>query len=351
MAVEHVITNIEDYILKIVNWKTGGGGMGRQLCSIFIIGFFILISLSPARAADGGPQLDNETYYLFAYFKDKEIPGGGAGLHLAWSEDGLRWTAPRNGDFFFKPKQNPMFRDPNITQGPDGAFHLVWTTGWNSQSIGYASSTDLIHWSEDRIIPVMAAEPRARNVWAPETFYDAENQRFLIIWSSTIPGRFPKTDAQGDDGYNHRIYYTTTTDFSAFAPAKLFYDPGFNCIDATIVKDDAGYTMFLKNETRMPPAKYLVHARSRAAAGPYGRPSRILTHDWSEGPTAARIGGKWFLYFDRYSKGKFGLMVSDDLKNWTDMSDALRLPEGVRHGTVFAVSRDEMRRLLENISE
>lgn len=65
-----------------------------------------------------------------------------------------------------------------------------------------------------------AGDPQARNVWAPEIFYDGTQKQFMIFWASTIPGRFPATDRTGDGGYNHRMYFTVTTDFDRLAPAK-----------------------------------------------------------------------------------------------------------------------------------
>lgn len=41
-------------------------------------------------------------------------------------------------------------RDPSIARGPDGMFHLVWTTGWWDKGIGIAHSTNLIDWPEQR---------------------------------------------------------------------------------------------------------------------------------------------------------------------------------------------------------
>ena len=83
-------------------------------------------------------------------------------------------------------------RDPSLLRGPDGVYHLVWTTGWRKdQGFGYAQSKDLVHWSPQQFIPVMEHEPTTVNVWAPELFYDEPNEQFIIIWASTIPGRFP----------------------------------------------------------------------------------------------------------------------------------------------------------------
>ena len=289
-----------------------------------------------------------EKFYLFAYFKgsevsfreDGEVFKGGVGLHLAWSEDGLKWKKAARGRLFFKPRVSRMLRDPFVAMGPDGIFHLVWTTGWKEGGIGYASSPDLIHWSDERILPVMADEPTTLNCWAPEIFYDAAAKNFLVFWSSTIPGRFPETQGSGDNGYNHRIYYTTTPDFKTLAPTRLLYDPGFECIDADMVRAGDKYVMFLKNETRHPPAKFIVMAESDRAEGPYGLASAPLTRPgvWAEGPAAVKIKETWHLYFDMYASNKYGLLVSEDLVHWADQSHEVKMPRGARHGNVFEVS-------------
>ena len=126
--------------------------------------------------------------YLFSYFV-----GQSDGLHLAYSYDGLQWTALNDGRSMLTPTvgNDRLMRDPSIVQGPDGTFHMVWTSSWNDQIIGYASSRDLIHWSEQRAIPVMKHEPQALNAWAPELFYDEPSHTYYIYWATTIPGRQP----------------------------------------------------------------------------------------------------------------------------------------------------------------
>jgi hypothetical protein len=142
-----------------------------------------------------------ETVYLFTSFRGN----GEDGLHLAYSRDGYNWTDL--GGPFLRPKVgvSKLMRDPCIIQGPDGTFHMVWTSGWGEKGIGYANSKDLIHWSDQKYIEVMVQEPQARNCWAPEVFYDESGKQYVIFWSTTIPGRFPETEASGDRGWNHRI--------------------------------------------------------------------------------------------------------------------------------------------------
>ncbi|MCB0732754.1 MAG: glycosyl hydrolase, partial [Ignavibacteriae bacterium] len=76
--------------------------------------------------------------------------------------------------------------------------------------------------------------------------------------------------------------------------------------------------------------------------------TKPITGDyWAEGPTVVNIDGNWHLYFDKYRLGKYGLLVSSDLKNWEDKSDSLQYPIGLRHGTVFKVSEIQLSKLLK----
>ena len=280
---------------------------------------------------------DRRPYYLFTSFRGN----GDDGLHLAISRDGYEWKALNQDRSYLESKvgKGRLMRDPCIVRGPDGMFQMVWTTGWWDQTIGYAGSSDLIHWSEPRAIPVMAHEPTARNCWAPELFYDEPKSRWLIFWATTIPGRFPETDRTSEDGKNHRIYYATTKDFKSFSQAELFFDPGFNVIDATILKSGGKYYMVFKDERVNPLKKNLRIAVADHVEGPYGNVSEAFTKDWVEGPSALKIGAEWFVYFDEYRAHRYGAMKSRDLRHWEDVSSKTSFPKDHRHGTVLQVSK------------
>ncbi|MFT3827243.1 MAG: glycoside hydrolase family 43 protein [Chitinophagaceae bacterium] len=286
----------------------------------------------------------SDSVYLFAYFKNN----GQDGLHLAYSEDGFNWTALRGDSSFLKPTagKDKLMRDPCIIRGADGKFHMTWTVSWNEQTIGYANSSDLLHWSEQQDLPVMTHEPGARNCWAPEIFYDKASKQYMFYWATTIPGRFQAGDTAGDDKYNHRLYYVTTKDFKKYSKAKLLYDYGFNVIDATIQKNGKQYVMFLKDETKTPPQKNLRIATSTSLTKGYSKPSEPITGKyWAEGPTVLKIGEKWVVYFDKYTLHKYGAIESTDLVNWTDVSDKLKVPGGLRHGTVLTITKAELEKL------
>ncbi len=279
---------------------------------------------------------EKKEVYMFSFFQGN----GEDGLHLAYSRDGMTWEALRENQSFLTPTagKDKLMRDPCIIQGPDGLFHMVWTVSWNEQGIGYASSPDLINWSQQQYIPVMEHEPEALNCWAPELYYDEASNQYVIIWSTTIPGRFPETDNAGDSKYNHRMYSTTTKDFKTFGKTSLFYDKGFNVIDGTLAKENGEYILFLKDETRHPAEKNIRVATGNKVTGPFSKASEPITGDyWAEGPTAVKINGYWVVYFDKYTEHKMGAVRSFDLKNWEDISDRISFPEGTRHGTVFKV--------------
>lgn len=281
-----------------------------------------------------------DSVYLFCYFK-----GNGDGLHYAYSHDGFKWQAMFNDRIVLKPavSKDKLFRDPCIIKGADGLYHMVWTVSWADRGIGYASSADLMHWSEQQFIPVMMHEDSAKNTWAPEISYDPKKKEYMIYWATTITGRFPQKDTSREGRqYNHRMYYVTTKDFRDFSKTKLLYDPGFSVIDASIVREGKTWIMFLKNETRSPAEKNLRVASSKKLKGKYSKAGRPITGNyWAEGPTATKINGQWVIYFDKYTNRQYGAVASSDLLNWKDISDRVSFPAGARHGTVFRISRAE----------
>lgn len=280
-----------------------------------------------------------DSMYIFCYFK-----GNGDGLHYAFSENGFTWQSMFRDSIILRPtvSRDKLFRDPCIARGSDGRYHMVWTVSWNDRGIGYASSVDLIHWSEQLFLPVMMHEDSARNTWAPEITYDPAQKEYMIYWATTIRGKYPQKDTAAESGYNHRMYYVTTKDFKKFSKTKLLYEPGFSVIDASIIREGKQWIMFLKNETRHPVEKNIRVATSKKLKGPYSQPGAPITGNyWAEGPTAIKIGGQWVVYFDKYRDRKYGAVASPDLISWTDISEKITFPAGVRHGTVLKISAKE----------
>lgn len=313
---------------------------GMKPLTLARLGLILLALGVRALAADAKDEV-----LLFSYF----MGNGEDGLHLATSEDGLKWTALRGGASFLQPVagENKLMRDPCLLLGPDGVFRMVWTTSWTGGTIGYSSSEDLVHWTKQKTLNVMGHEPTTANCWAPEIIWDAAKAHYLIFWSSTVPGRFlvPDETERKDlnrPPRNHRLYSTTTKDFETFTPTKLHYEPGINVIDETMVQDGAGWVMFVKNETEIPaPAKNMYLVRGPSPDGPWTAPSAPITPPglWVEGGTAIKIGEWWHLYYDIYRDKKYGVLRTKDFTVWEDVSAELVMPKGIRHGTVLRVPR------------
>lgn len=285
--------------------------------------------------------------YLFSYF----VGNGQDGLHLAYSNDGLKWTALNGGNSYLTPTvgKDKLMRDPFILPGNDGVFHLIWTSGWWDKQIGYASSRDLIHWKEQKGIPVMEHEATAKNSWAPEMAYDPESKEYIIFWATTIPGRHSEVaSSEREKDLNHRMYCTKTKDFVSFSPTELFYNPDFSTIDANILPKNGRFYMFLKNENPNPPEKNIRITIADHAAGPYPlKVSAPITGKyWAEGPTALEVGEYVYVYFDKYRDHKYGAVRSKNMIDWEDVSDTVIFPEGARHGATFKVSGDVFKRLV-----
>lgn len=302
-----------------------------RISFLAIMSFCFLISCSTSKVSE-------QPVYLFSYFN-----GNGDGLHLAYSEDGKKWEALGSDSIYLKPEigKDKLMRDPSIVQDEDGTFHMVWTTGWWDQGVGYASSKDLKNWSAQQNIPVMETFEGTKNAWAPELFYDKKDKTFYIFWASTVPGAFPElATSESEKGLNHRMYYVTTKDFKTFSETKLYFEPGFSVIDCAILEKDGQYYMFLKNENSNPPEKNI---RLTSAAQPFDFPTgvsaSITGNYWAEGPAPLQVGDSVYVYFDKYTEKKYGAIRSKDLKTWDDVSDEVTFPKGIRHGTAFAVDK------------
>lgn len=310
--------------------------------------------------------------YIFTSFHEPSTDG----MRYLYSYDGLRWDTipgvwmrPEIGndhayiDAFSNevvmPKFGPderVLRDPSIIQGPDGTFHLVWTTQWHgSRGFGYAHSKDLIHWSKQAEIPVMQNH-KTNNVWAPELFYDDELKLYFIIWSSMInPADYTAADKLGTNSC-HRMWYCTTKDFQRFSEAKPYYDPGFNSIDGYLLKRAPKDYVLVVKDNRKPGFSNLFCVFSDSPYGPFHTadnsakgvtPTTTFGRTFSEGPCAIRMGNEWLIYYDQYHPQQFGCVATTDFRTFRPMDKKISVPVEHKHGTIVKVSREILNGLLE----
>jgi signal transduction histidine kinase len=276
--------------------------------------------------------------FLFGYFTGN----GEDGLHLAFSLNGYRWDPLNYGQSLLRPEVGEkLMRDPCIVPGPDGTFHMVWTAGWSGNYIGYAFSKDLIYWSEQKAIPVMTNQPGTQNCWAPEIYWDGAAGHFLLFWASTVIS--PIQGAQSEPEYN-RIYCATTKDFKTFTPTKLFFDPGYGVLDATLTTISNRFYLIFKDSDQ----NQLQMAVGEKADGPFGNPEIIWPGPRMEGPSAFQICNQLIVCYHIMMAGRTGGAVrTADLQHWEDVSAGVVLPPGSKQGAVLKVTDKKLGALLQ----
>jgi len=282
-------------------------------------------------------------FFLFSYFK-----GQAAGAYLALSTDGIHWKELNDGEPVIVPQvgSEKLMRDPSIHRGTDGIYRMVWTTGWKGKNIGYAESSDLIHWSEQRVIAVSEKIDSTNNSWAPEIFYDDIRKQYMIYWSSNV-GEWKKMGSEG------RIYYVTTKDFKIFSEPKILFKNGFPAggapgndgpIDAFIYKDGKErYVMFYKKDdnSRIPNVYYRIGKTPEGNWGEEFGPIKPSTGD--EGPSVLKIGHKYCMFTDPFESDYAYVFSSKNLKDWQREPTDLKMA----HGTVIEIPKKTAIKLLK----
>ena len=302
-------------------------------CIIYKYYAAIVILLLPVSCSNKG--------YLFTSFHEP----ADAGLRMLYSYDGKKWKDLDT--VLLRPSvgNQQVMRDPSMVQDKNGTFHLVWTSSWRGdKGFGYASSADLLNWTDIKFIPLMQFAPTTVNTWAPELFYDDVQDQFMVIWASCIPGKFDR--GIEEDSNNHRMYVSTTRNFKDFSETKLFFDPGFSVIDAVIVKRaEKDYVLVLKDNTR--PERNLKVAFADNPMGPWKDISKPFSDKFTEGPTVVKLKNEWLIYFDSYQKKIYEAASTTDFKEFRNVTTEVKVPAGHKHGTIVPVKRKIVRQLIK----
>ena len=275
-------------------------------------------------------------------------------LHLALSTDGRHWTSLNNN----QPIWEQQMRDPYVRRGPDGLWRLLATGGGkrnDREQVGpsclYATSKDLMHWQVEGALPLMKearneAGALARNIWAPEWFYDATTKEYMLFWSSSFE----------DAGWKKsRLYYCKTRDWKTFTPAKVLFAPTYSVIDGTLLEHKKTYYLYHKEEefgVKTGERRAIRVATAKNLKGPYtiiaghlnkGQIVPVIT----EGPTVMKdpIKPGWLLLYDFPMANGFGASYSPDLINWK-VEENVSFPPDARHSTVSLLTPEEAKALL-----
>jgi len=104
--------------------------------------------------------------------------------------------------------------------------------------------------------------------------------------------------------------------------------------------------MVFKDERKTPQVKRLRLAFADSPRGPWRDVTEPFSGDWVEGPSVARIGDEWWIYFDHYARPqRCGALRTRDWKSFEDMTEEVAFPPDHRHGTVVRIPEDLARHL------
>ena len=306
---------------------------------------------SPSSESAGAAKDENYSAYLFTYFTGNG-PGEEA-IRYALSTDGYNYKALNNNKPIISSAEissSGGVRDPHIIRAEDGkTFYMVVTDlyvpemGWNKNSaLVMMKSTDLINWTSTIVnIPETFAEYKNINrVWAPQTIYDPEEDKYMLYWSMRF-GQDPDI-----------IYYAyANEDFTGLesVPKQLFYHPeGKGTIDGDIVFKDGKYHLFLKTEGTDKAG--IKKAVSDNLTEGYVMQDRYLeqTNEAVEGSGIFKLNNSdtYILMYDVYMKGKYQFTKSKDLQNFTVIDQEISMDFHPRHGSVLPITATEAERLV-----
>ena len=289
------------------------------------------------------PEDEGFSAYLFVYFtgnsNDQES------IRFALSNDGYTYKALNNnlpvlGSDTISEKR--AVRDPHILRGADGkTFYMVATdmksaNGWSSNNgMVLLRSKDLVNWKSNKVnigtsFPEFSTVNR---VWAPQTFYDKKEGKYMVYWSMR----------SGDNP--DVIYYAyANKEFTALVtnPKILFKNPNGNAsIDADITYKDNEYNLFFKTEAN---GNGIKKATSHNLTGPYELHDKSLqqTTQPVEGACVFKLinSDTYMLIYDVYTNDTYEFTKSTNLTNFSVVND-ISMDFKPRHGTIIPITSAE----------
>lgn len=311
---------------------------------------------------------DDYTDYFFAYFAGEGYSDGEQ-IYFASSQDGLNWDDLNNNEpVLTSTLGEEGVRDPFIIRSPEGdKFYLIATDlkiygngDWNaaqnsgSQSLMVWESTDLVNWSDQRMVEV-SAEIGAGCTWAPEATYDPATGEYVVYWAS----RTPSVDNK------QRVYYAKTRDFYTFTEPQLYIEKDQSSIDTTMIENDGTYYRYTKNEGDATNelgalTKTIFIEKSSSVLGEFTQiPSDSLNSEdnqWVEGPTIFKLNNDdagedtWCLLVDDFGGIGYYPLLTTDLESGgftAPEEGTFRMPSRARHGTPIRVTAEEYARIME----
>lgn len=285
--------------------------------------------------------------FVMAYFTESPSGNGSNyGLHLAVSSDSLNWTPLNQNNPVVTPTQGTLgLRDPFILRKQDGAFEILATDlngtnfGLQNQFIHVWDSTDLRSFTGYRRVKLHSLPTHS---WAPEAFWDPGRSQYAVIYSA-------------NNGTRDVIMVNYTTDFITVSAPQVYFDPGFNVIDADVLVGGGtgGATNYLYYKIANSGANQGARSTSLDPgsfnAGTY---TSAVAHGGTEAPILVRslTANTWYLWGDTYTpNGVFYAWQTSNINSntWVPVDQKLYTqPLNSKHATIQPITATEMTNLI-----
>ena len=243
---------------------------------------------------------------------------------------GVRTSAQISFDF-----EQTVFSKPGETVkdhaliSVDGTYHIYYTTG-NGQSLGYATSPDLRHWTyRDDIIQAGPASWDGRGVWAPSVAFYPYGPGYYLLYYTGVNGVFAQRTCLAMSHVLYKWHKAPELLFTPFHGDTLwirwneaewsnYRDPGFYGEDGTFYLVQTATTKDFRGAIAL--------ARSRdyfrwEDAGPL-----YVHNNWHalESPLLMKRNGVYHLFFTEETVGGVSHMSSDSLRNgWSILNRSI----------------------------
>lgn len=309
------------------------------------------LALGGCASSASAPDPDELDGYLFTYFHGNRVDE--EQICYAISDDGFNFKALNDNLPVIQSSEISStggVRDPHIMRRHDNkGFYMVVTDmtsskGWDSnRAMVLMKSPDLVNW-ESTVINIQdryEGHEDLKRVWAPQTIYDPEADKYMVYWSM-----------QHGDGPDIIYYAYANDDFTDFEgePKPLFLpENGKSCIDGDIVYKDGLFHLFYKTEGHGNGIKKATTESLTSGKWTEGDDYKQQTEDAVEGSGIFKLIGsdKYILMYDVYMKGRYEFCETTDLENFKVIDDSISMDFHPRHGSVIPVTRAEKQRLLE----
>jgi hypothetical protein len=323
------------------------------LTAVISKGRFITKKSFEVQIASPEPRYDG---YLFAYFSGNST--GQEQLRFGVSADAINWYTLNNNKPVISSSlisKSGGIRDPHILRGEDGkTFYVVATDmqvakyGWGSNpGIVLLKSTDLVNWTH-AYVDFKATYPKnfgnAKWLWAPQTIYDPETDKYMIYFTVA---KFGAKSLDFYCGY-------ANADFSGFeSEPTLMFSAKYGAIDGDILYKNGLYHLFYKGNTKDANGNEIKNgiqqAVSKSLHGPWTEDFIYLdayagTGIPVEGSGIFKLNNSdnYVLMYDIYTKGRYEYQLSSDLFIFSSEPKAFVKNFNPRHGTVTGITMNEV---------